>query len=217
MNDTQPHPQADILVVDDAPVNVRFLVKTLSAHGYTVRPALDGVLALAAAQKKPPDLILLDINMPDLNGYQVCEQLKADDQTCDIPIIFISALEDVLDKVKAFSVGGVDYVTKPFQVEEVLARIQTHLTIRNLQKQLQHSNAQLRTRNSELQEALDTIKTISGIVPICAWCGRKIRGESGEWIRIEIYLEENTDAEFTHGMCPDCGKKMHSRLDHLQS
>ena len=115
----------------------------LNEQGYRVRPVPDGRLALAAAQAKPPDLILLDIRMPDLNGYQVCERLKAESRTKDIPIIFISALDAVQDKVKAFTVGGVDYITKPFHIEEVLARVETHLALRKLQEQLEMANQKM--------------------------------------------------------------------------
>jgi signal transduction histidine kinase len=143
---TQQEPiqlQMNILVVDDTPDSLRLLVGILSEHGYRVRAAPNGRLALSAAQKMPPDLILLDINMPEIDGYEVCRQLKADARTCDVPVIFLSAWSDVFDKVKAFSVGGVDYITKPFQIEEAIARIQTHLTICSLRSTLQQKNADL--------------------------------------------------------------------------
>jgi sigma-B regulation protein RsbU (phosphoserine phosphatase) len=136
-------PKADILIVDDTPANLRLLSQMLAEHGYQVRPVPDGPLALAATRAEPPDLILLDIRMPEMDGYQVCEHLKADAQTRDIPIIFISALDATQDKVRAFTAGGVDYVTKPFQFEEVLARVETHLALRKLQKQLQDANKKM--------------------------------------------------------------------------
>jgi sigma-B regulation protein RsbU (phosphoserine phosphatase) len=136
-------PKADILIVDDTPANLRLLSQMLAEQGYQVRPVPDGSLALAATQAELPDLILLDIRMPEMDGYQVCEHLKADAQTCDIPIIFISALDATQDKVRAFTTGGVDYVTKPFQFEEVLARVETHLALRRLQKQLQDANKKM--------------------------------------------------------------------------
>lgn len=135
--------KANILIVDDTPANLRLLSQMLSEGGYYVRPVPAGSLALAAVQAEPPDLILLDIKMPEMNGYQVCEGLKADPRARDIPIIFISALDSTRDKVEAFRVGGVDYITKPFQVEEVLARVETHLTLRNLRKQLQDANRKM--------------------------------------------------------------------------
>ena len=128
--------EENILVVDDKPDNLRLLSAILSDYGYTVRKSLNGQMALNTIHQVLPDLILLDINMPDLDGYQVCERLKTDQQTQDIPVIFISALDDVLDKVKAFQIGGVDYITKPFQREEVIARIQNQLTIQRQKKQL---------------------------------------------------------------------------------
>ena len=129
-------PLASILIVDDTPANLRLLAQMLTEHGYHVRPVLNGAQALVAAQIMPPDLILLDIRMPGMDGYAVCQRLKADERTRDIPILFISALSDAEDKVRAFSAGGVDYITKPFQLEEVLARVQTHLTVRSLQRHL---------------------------------------------------------------------------------
>lgn len=129
--------QGNLLVVDDTPDNLRLLSAMLSEQGYKVRKALNGQMALNTIHQVPPDLILLDINMPQMNGYDVCKSLKNDDKTKEIPIIFISALDDVLDKVKAFKMGGVDYITKPFQTEEVIARIENQLTIQRQKKQLQ--------------------------------------------------------------------------------
>lgn len=140
----------DILVVDDTPANLRLLTGMLTQQGYKVRPAPNGKLALTAARAAPPDLILLDINMPGMNGYEVCAALKDDPQTRDVPVIFISALDQTEDKIKAFTLGGVDYITKPFQLEEVLARVKTHLTLYALQRQLAAANQELRTANADL-------------------------------------------------------------------
>jgi sigma-B regulation protein RsbU (phosphoserine phosphatase) len=133
----------NILIVDDTPVNLRLLSKMLGEQGYHVRPVPNGPLALAAARAELPDLILLDIRMPEMDGYQVCEELKADARTRDVPIIFVSALDATQDKVRAFTAGGVDYVTKPFRAEEVLARVGTHLALRALHEQLQEANARM--------------------------------------------------------------------------
>ncbi len=132
-----------VLVVDDNRANLHLLTRVLSRRGYAVRASPGGRLALNSVRSHLPDLILLDVMMPDLDGYEVCTMLKADERTRDIPVIFISAAAEVFDKVKAFSVGGVDYITKPFQVEEVLVRVKTHLAIRNLQENLKQKNAQL--------------------------------------------------------------------------
>ena len=148
----------NILIVDDTPENLQLLVGILKKKGYKIRPVPSGDLALTGAQISPPDLILLDIMMPEMDGYEVCTKLKADQRTKDIPVIFISALSDVLDKVKAFSIGGVDYITKPFQEEEVLARVYTHLTNQNLHKNLQFKNAELAQTNNQLENTLQELK-----------------------------------------------------------
>jgi two-component system, sensor histidine kinase and response regulator len=135
---------ASILVVDDTPANLQVLVGMLKEHGHRVRPVLDGRLALRAAKAEVPDLVLLDINMPDMNGFEVCEQLKADAKLADTPVIFISGNNETADKVKAFSVGGVDYVTKPFHMAEVEARVATHLELRRKRRELQESYEALR-------------------------------------------------------------------------
>jgi signal transduction histidine kinase len=140
-----------ILIVDDTPANLRLLSGMLAEQGYRVRMAPSGKFALMSTQANPPDLILLDIKMPGMSGYEVCEQLKADPRTRDIPVIFISALDQTEDKVKAFTFGGVDYITKPFQIEEVLARVETHLTLHALQRQLAAANAELQEANAELE------------------------------------------------------------------
>ncbi|MCC5620410.1 response regulator [Nostoc sp. CHAB 5715] len=150
LNQTNHH-KKNILVVDDTPDNLRLLSAMLTAQGFEVRKALNGKMALTACQMVLPDLILLDINMPDMDGYQVCQQLKADEKTCEVPVIFISALDDVVDKVKAFDVGGVDYIAKPFHGAEVVLRIENQINLRLLQVKLQE-------KNFLLQQALDELK-----------------------------------------------------------
>jgi sigma-B regulation protein RsbU (phosphoserine phosphatase) len=149
--DGQP---ASILAVDDTPANLQVLAGMLKDRGYKVRPVPSGKLALLAARRDPPDLILLDINMPEMNGYEVCERLKADDNLKGIPVIFISALTDQLDKVKAFAKGGVDYLTKPFQLEELHARVETHLKLRRLQIELEETNRRLAKANERMSADL---------------------------------------------------------------
>lgn len=153
--DSQPDPpkkQADILIVDDVPDNIRFLSSFLLDQGYQVRKAISGHMALRAVTTLMPDLILLDINLPDINGYEVCRQLKQDALTQSIPIIFLSAGHELLDKVKAFQMGAADYITKPFYLEEVLVRVQMQLTIQSLQKEL-------KIRNDQLQQVLEELET----------------------------------------------------------
>ncbi len=147
--------QGNILIVDDLPDNLRLLRDTLMKEGYKVRSATTGAMAIRVAQSPSIELILLDIKLPDIDGYEVCKQLKSNDQTAPIPIIFLSALNETVNKVQGLEVGGVDYIAKPFQVEEVLARVETHLTIQRLQKSLQEQNLSLIKEMEENQRLKD--------------------------------------------------------------
>lgn len=136
--------QTEILIVDDTVDNIKLLTQLLTAQGYKVKGAASGKAGLRICQRKKPDLILLDIMMPEMDGYQLCSILKADTMTSDIPIIFLSALDNVQDKVRAFQVGGVDYIQKPFEAMEVLARVKTHTQIVSLQRKLIARNEALK-------------------------------------------------------------------------
>lgn len=144
---------ANILIVDDQPANLRVLSTMFKDHNYKVRKAINGQVAIEAISLEIPDLIVLDIKMPDMNGYEVCQRLKSDLKTKDIPVIFISALDEAMDKVKAFQVGGIDYITKPFQEEEVIARINNQLTIQNQKKRLEEEQKKLKL---EIQQRKET-------------------------------------------------------------
>jgi sigma-B regulation protein RsbU (phosphoserine phosphatase) len=185
---------ASILVVDDTPANLQVLTGMLKDRGYKVRPVPSGKLALLAARKAPPDLILLDINMPEMNGYEVCQHLKADEVLWGIPVIFISALNENLDKVNAFALGGVDYITKPFQMEELHARVETHLKLRRLQVELEEANARLERVNGRMSRDLATAAKIQKTflpraalsVPGAefAWCCRPCDELAGDGLNI---------------------------------
>ncbi len=238
--------EARILAVDDTPVNLHLLKTLLSVQGYTVQSAPGGNHALNYLMDKScelPDLILLDIRMPRPDGYEVCGVLKNEERTRDIPVIFISALNDTLDKVRAFSLGGVDYITKPFQSDEVLSRIRTHLNLQRMHRELREKNLQLEReiaqrkqaeealhRQShelreniaerdrliaELKNAMAEIKTLSGLLPICAGC-KKIRNDEGYWEQIEVYIREHADVSFTHGICPECKLRLYPPSEYPQ-
>jgi len=149
--------KGNIMAVDDNPANLRLLEGMLRQQGYQVRSFPRGRLALAAAAENPPELILLDINMPEMTGYEVCQRLKSDEKLAQIPVVFLSALDETGDKVKAFRSGGVDYITKPFQLEEVQARVETHIELQRLQRTLQLQNDNLgelvELRTTELADA----------------------------------------------------------------
>ncbi|MTW22157.1 EAL domain-containing protein [Allochromatium palmeri] len=175
-------PSASILIVDDNPENLNVLKRMLSAEDYEVRPLPSGELALRAVQAEAPDLILLDIMMPGLDGYEVCARLQADPRTRDVPVIFISALRDPEDKVRAFAAGGVDYISKPFQVDEVLARVATHLRLNALQQAL-------RAQNARLQEAAALFE-VSGEGIILTDAQGVIRRVNPAFTRITGYTPE---------------------------
>jgi two-component system, cell cycle sensor histidine kinase and response regulator CckA len=164
---------AQILVVDDTPANLMLLTELLTDHGYRVRPASSGHLALRSVAVEAPDLILLDVRMPEMDGYEVCRRLKSLDQSRRIPVIFISALGEVTDKIKGFDAGGVDYITKPFESTEVFARVRTHLALYSLQKQLQAQNLRLeqqiverRRAEHALRESQQMLQTVLNTIPV---------------------------------------------------
>lgn len=155
MTDPTP-PPADILVVDDTPANLKLLTRLLQDSGLRARPVLNGVQALAAAAARPPDLVLLDVDMPEMDGYEVCRRIKSDPRLAELPVLFLSALGETEDKIAGFAAGGVDYITKPFRFEEVLARISTHLELRRLRLDLEQ-------RNRELDESYLKLRELEGL------------------------------------------------------
>ncbi len=150
--------RADILVVDDNPANIELLVAILGGHGYRCRVANSGARALAAARADVPDLVMLDIAMPGIDGYEVCRQLKADAATRAVPVIFLSALNGVIDNVQAFAAGGADYIGKPFQLEEVIARVESQVRVSRMQREVEERNAELGRVNAELLEATQRLE-----------------------------------------------------------
>lgn len=183
-----------ILIVDDNPNNLQVLGSILEGKGYEVALAQNGLLALDFIKKEKPDLILLDIMMPEINGYEICKKLKEDNETKDVPVIFLTAKTETEDIVRGFDVGAVDYILKPFNSAELLARIRTHIKLRQAQKEIQ---------------------LLRGIIPICAYC-KKIRNDTGFWEQVEDYIHKHTMLEFSHGLCPDCYKRLSDEKEWLQ-
>ena len=198
MNELDVTERATLLVVDDMPETLT-LMSGLLKDDYKVKIANDGEKALKiAASDSPPNLILLDIMMPGMDGYEVCRRLKENEGTKDIPVIFITSKSDTEGEAKGFDLGAVDYITKPFVHQIVLARVRTHL--------------QLKHKTDLLEQALKEIKTLRGIVPICANC-KKIRDDQGYWSQVEVYVQNHTEAKFSHGICPGCAKKLYPEFD----
>jgi sigma-B regulation protein RsbU (phosphoserine phosphatase) len=171
-----------ILAVDDTPSDLELFAALLGREGYTLALAKDGPEALDMAAREEPDLILLDIFMPGMDGIETCRRLKADPATQDIPVIFVTGTSRSDEVLAGFEAGAVDYVTKPFRVPELLARVHVQAELRRVQRE---------------------IRTLRGILPTCAHC-KKIRDEKGVWHSIESYISQHSEAHFSHGICPDC-------------
>lgn len=189
-----------ILVVDDNTANIDVMLTFLEMEGFDISIATSGSMALRVAKHDQPDLILLDVMMPNMDGFETCRKLKEEPATADIPIIFVTAKKETTDIVQGFQCGGVDYISKPYRQEEVLSRVKTHLQLRHLletQKQLIH----------ELNKALKEVKTLKGILPICSYC-KKIRDSKGEWHQMENYIASRSETEFSHGICEQCYDKI---------
>jgi phosphoserine phosphatase RsbU/P len=202
--------EENLLIIDDIPENIQVLGHALAKERYSVSFATDGQQALEMIAENNFDLILLDIMMPRMDGYEVCRRLKSMPGKKDVPVIFLTARTASEDIVKGFQAGAVDYVTKPFNAHELLARVRTHIELTNARKLIQNHNRELARQNNalermntELKKALERIKTLEGILPICSYCN-KIRDEKGDWKKLEAYISNHSSAEFSHGICPAC-------------
>ena len=201
----------NIYIVDDIQENIQVLGKILMGKGYNIQVARDGNQLFKGIQKIKPDLILLDISMPEMDGYEVCELLKKNDATKDIPVIFLTARTEKEDIVKGLKNGGVDYITKPFHTEELLARVNTHLELKIARDTILQQKEELEQKNHELEKAIAEIKQLSGLLPICSSC-KKIRDDDGYWNQLEIYITTHSEVEFSHSICPDCAKKLYPEI-----
>ncbi len=176
-----------ILVVDDSPLNLKLLSTVLEGQGYDVAMVQNGKDAFLYLESEKPDLILLDIMMPEMDGYEVCLELKKKPDLKWIPVIFLTAKTEIEDIVKGFESGGVDYITKPFNSHELLARVKTHIQLKN---------------------AREEILRLRGMIPMCANC-KKIRDDKGFWNHVEQYIEERSEVQISHGICPECIEELY--------
>ncbi len=190
-----------ILIIDDNKLNMKIITQTLKKEKYLLATANNGKKGLEMIQNIPPDLILLDIIMPEINGFEVCKRLKASPKTKAIPIILLTARTDTKDIIKGLKLGAIDYITKPFNTAELNARVKTQIELkkaRDTQKNL----------IEKLEKALADVKKLSGLLPICAGC-KKIRNDKGYWEQIETYIHNHSEADFTHGLCPECMERLY--------
>jgi len=179
-----------ILVVDDNVENLKVIASTLDRYGFSAAVAMNADECFSFLSREKPELILMDVMMPGTDGFDLCAQLKRSPAYKEIPVIFLTARADSEDAVRGLQAGAVDYVVKPFNPAELLARVRTHV---------------------ELKHAREEIKTLRGVLPVCANC-KSIRDEDGVWLSFEKYLHRHTEAELSHGMCPVCVRKLYPAI-----
>ena len=237
----------EILIAEDSPTQALLLQKLLENNDYQVTVASNGIQALSLLEDRVPSLVISDIMMPEMNGYELCKAIKDHDELKTIPVILLTTLSEPEDVIKGLECGANHFITKPYEQESLLSSIQYVLINKKLrsgtrsemgieiffsgnkhfinsdriqildllfssyenavqQKQL------LQQANNKLTEALETIKTLKGIVPICSYC-KKIRDDKGYWSILEAYIEKHSDAQFSHGICPECELKEMAKLD----
>ncbi len=207
--------EMNILIVDDIAENIQVLGNILEKHDYALSFALDGLQCIKMVEQNDYDLILLDVMMPHIDGFEVCRRIKQMPVKKEIPIIFLTAKSEKYDIVRGLDAGAVDYVTKPFNTKELMARVRTHIKLKaamdnivELNIELKQKNETLHQKNEELKAASKTIKTLTRLIPICANC-KKVRDDDGYWEEVEVYIKEQVNISFSHGICPDCAKKLY--------
>lgn len=187
-----------VVIVDDIVENVRVLHHCLKDEGYSFAVARNAAELFDVMETRAPTLVLLDVMLPDIDGFTILKRLRADPRWADLPVIFVTARADRDDRLNGFLVGGMDYIAKPFDAAEVRARVSTHVALRvALETQ--------RKLVGELRAALERVKLLEGIIPICARC-KSVRTDDGYWKQVEGYLSEFAGLTFSHGLCPDCAR-----------
>jgi len=203
-----------ILVVDDEPVNIRIISSALEDE-YDIYTALNGHDAIGHLKKHKPDLILLDVMMPDVNGFDVCKIIKSDDSCVDIPVIFLTSMNTNEDARKGLDAGGIDYLTKPVNLNLLKLRVRNHLESKNRSDLVKEQRNLLARQNAELEEALARVKQLEGIIPICSYC-KKIRDDQESWHQLEKYISEHSEAVFSHGACPQCFEEQIKEFENIE-
>lgn len=191
-----------ILAVDDEPINIQ-VIKAALKEEYDFLTAMNGHDAVALLEQYKPDLILLDVLMPDLNGFEVCSIIKADERYADIPILFMTALDSHEGELQGLKLGAVDYLTKPVNIELLKVRVRNHLALKERNDLIREQRDLLARQKEQLEAALAQVKQLEGIIPICSYC-KKIRDDHQSWHQLEDYISEHSEALFSHGICPEC-------------
>ena len=202
-----------ILVVDDDQTNIDLVASALGGE-YKIISALSGFEAIDQLKEQMPDLILLDVMMPELNGFETCMIIRSDCAFADIPIIFLTALDTQEGTRQGLAIGGIDYVTKPIDLELLKLRVRNHLELKNRNDLVKHQRDLLDNKNRELEEALARVKLLEGIIPICSYC-KKIRDDQNSWQRLEAYICSHSEAIFSHGCCPECFVEQMAVIDKM--
>jgi sigma-B regulation protein RsbU (phosphoserine phosphatase) len=204
MSEYSQNENCRILIVDDIPQSIQVIAGILQNKGYQMAFAQDGKSALEKVRQVKFDLILLDVMMPGMDGFEVTRILKASPDTKEIPVIMLTAKNEVAEILEGFEAGAVDYVTKPFNAAELLERVRTHIELKK------KSDAE-KELISRLKAALTEVHQLSGLLPICSSC-KNIRNDEGSWQKLEQYLSDNSDMQFTYSLCPDCIKKLYPEM-----
>ena len=198
-----------ILIVDDEPGNIQLLKKALQEK-YEIFSASNGFDAMALIKVTLPDMVILDVMMPEISGYEVCRMIKEDDNYAEIPILFLTALEAPEAEIFGLDVGGIDFLTKPVNLEMLKLRVRNHIKlkqrndlVREQKDQLEVAYLEIKEQRDLLEEVLSQIKQLEGIIPICSYC-KKIRDDHEVWQRLETYICQHSEAVFSHGICPEC-------------
>lgn len=197
--------RALILIVDDEPINIQVL-ETALRDDYDIDSALGGHEAIRKVKQHMPDLILLDVMMPDLNGFDVCSIIKADPMFAAIPVIFLTAMDNMESELKGLAAGGIDYLNKPFIIDQIRLRIRNHIELKFRNDIIEEQRDLLSRQKEELEATLERVRRLEGIIPICMYC-KGIQNSEKVWQQLEEYLSAHSDAMFSHGICPNCYDK----------
>jgi DNA-binding response OmpR family regulator len=200
---------ARILVTDDDPVLLELMTSVLSTGGYEVIEASTGQACLDAVREHHPDLVLLDVILPDMTGIQVCSLIKADGEMKDIIVILMSGVQVSSEfQANGLNVGADGYIARPVSNKELLARVRSMMRLKRAEDGLREKEKQQEKLIQDLEKAFAEIKTLKGFIPICASC-KKIRDDEGFWKQLEAYITEHTNAVFSHGLCPECARTLY--------